>query len=129
MKWSKSFIPTLKENPQDAEATSHKLMFRAGLIRRVTAGAYTYLPLGLKALSKAENIVREEMNRAGATELLMPALQPPELWKKTGRYDVIGDVMIKSETVNPLAEHKTTIVDRLEPKTYIGSGFSFWVED
>jgi prolyl-tRNA synthetase len=95
MRWSKSFIPTLKENPQEAEAVSHKLMMRAGLIRRITAGAYSYLPMGLKALKKAENIVREEMNKAGAAELLMPALQPVELWKKTGRYDVIGEVMIK----------------------------------
>ena len=95
MRWSKSFIPTLKEDPQEAEAISHKLMMRAGLVRRITAGAYAYLPMGYKALKKAENIVREEMNKAGAVELLMPVLQPPELWKKTGRYDVIGDVMIK----------------------------------
>jgi len=95
MRWSNAFIPTLKEDPQEAEAASHKLMVRAGLIRRLTAGAYTYLPMGYKALQKAKRIVREEMNGAGAAELLMPALQPPELWKKTGRYDVIGDVMIK----------------------------------
>ncbi len=95
MKWSRSFIPTVKEDPQDAEALSHKLMVRAGLIRRLTAGAYTYLPMGFKALKKAERIIREEMNAVGAVELLMPSLQPIELWKKTGRYDVIGDVMIK----------------------------------
>ena len=95
MRWSKSFIPTLKENPQEAEAISHKLMVRAGLIRRLTAGAYTYLPMGYKVLEKAKNIIRQEMNRAGAVELMMPALQPPELWKKSGRYDDIGDVMIK----------------------------------
>ncbi len=95
MRWSNSFIPTLKEDPQEAEAISHKLMVRAGLIRRLTAGAYTYLPMGYKALRKAENIVREEMNSAGAVELFMPALQPSELWRKTGRYDLIGDVMIK----------------------------------
>lgn len=95
MRWSKAFIPTLKEDPQDAEAISHKLMVRAGLVRRLTAGAYIYLPLGHKILRKAEKIVREEMNSAGAIELLMPALQPPELWKRTGRYDEIGDVMIK----------------------------------
>jgi prolyl-tRNA synthetase len=89
------FIPTLKEDPQEAEAVSHKLMVRAGLIRRLTAGAYTYLPMGFKALKKAESIVREEMNRGGAVELLMPALQPSELWRKTGRYDDMGDVMIK----------------------------------
>ncbi|MGB2661863.1 MAG: proline--tRNA ligase, partial [Candidatus Omnitrophota bacterium] len=95
MRWTSSFIPTLKEDPQEAEATSHKLMVRAGLIRRLTAGAYTYLPMGYRSLRKAKNIIREEMDRAGATELFMPALQPPELWKKTGRYEDIGDVMIK----------------------------------
>ncbi len=88
-------MPTLKEDPQEAEAISHKLMVRAGLIRRLSAGAYTYLPMGYKALRKAENIVREEMDRAGAIELLMPALQPVELWKKTGRYEDIGEVMMK----------------------------------
>ncbi|KJJ83744.1 prolyl-tRNA synthetase [Candidatus Omnitrophus magneticus] len=95
MRWTEFLIPTLKEDPQDAEAVSHKLMVRAGLIRRLTAGAYIYLPLGLKVLKKVEQIVREEMNKTGAIELFMPALQPVELWKKTGRYDVIGDVMIK----------------------------------
>ena len=95
MLWSRSFIPTLKEDPQEAEAISHKLMVRAGLIRRLTAGAYTYLPMGFRSLKKAQDIVREEMDRAGASELLMPAIQPVELWKKTGRYDDIGDVMIR----------------------------------
>ena len=95
MRWTNTFIPTLREDPQDAEAISHKLMVRAGLIRKLTAGAYSYLPLGFKALKKAENIVREEINKAGAVELLMPALHPTELWKKTGRYEVMGDVLIK----------------------------------
>ncbi len=95
MRWTNAFLPTLKEDPQDAEAVSHKLMTRAGLIRRLTAGAYIYLPMGYRVLRKVENIIREEMNGHGAMELLMPALQPPELWKQTGRYDVIGDVMIK----------------------------------
>ncbi|MBU0682744.1 MAG: proline--tRNA ligase, partial [Candidatus Omnitrophica bacterium] len=95
MRWSKNFVPTLKEDPQEAEAISHKLMLRAGLIRRLTAGTYTYLPLGYKILRKAENIIREEINKTGAVEILMPALQPPELWKKTGRYDDIGQVMMK----------------------------------
>ncbi|RKY43262.1 MAG: proline--tRNA ligase [Candidatus Makaraimicrobium thalassicum] len=95
MRWSSAFIPTLKENPQEAEAVSHKLMVRAGLIRRLTAGAYTYLPMGYRVLRKTMDIIREEMDRAGAVELLMPALQPPELWKRTGRYDDMGDVMIK----------------------------------
>jgi prolyl-tRNA synthetase len=95
MRWSSTFIPTLKEDPQDAEAISHKLMVRGGLIRRLTAGAYTYLPLGCKVLRKAGNIIREEMDRAGAAELLMPAIQPSELWKQTGRYDDMGEVLIK----------------------------------
>jgi len=95
MKWSKTFIPTIKEDPQEAEAVSHKLMVRAGLIRRLTAGAYTYLPAGYKVLEKAKGIVRDEMNSAGAIELLMPALQPSELWKRSGRYDDMGAVMIK----------------------------------
>lgn len=95
MRWSRSFIPTLKEDPQEAEAISHKLMIRAGLIRRVSAGAYAYLPLGYKVLCKVERIIREEINRAGAVELLMPALHPVELWKRTGRYDDLGQVLIK----------------------------------
>jgi prolyl-tRNA synthetase len=95
MRWSKTFIATLRDDPQDAEAVSHKLMVRASLIRRLSAGAYSYLPLGFRALKKAESIVREEMNAAGAAELLMPALQPVELWKKTGRLAVMGEVMIR----------------------------------
>jgi len=95
MKWTQTLIPTLKETPQDAEAKSHILMVRAGLIRKITSGAYSYLPLGLRVLQKVENIVREEMNKAGALELLLPALQPPELWKKTGRYEALGEVLIK----------------------------------
>ena len=95
MKWSRYFLPTLREDPKDAEAVSHKLMVRAGLIRRLGSGAYSYLPFGLRALQKAAAIVREEMNRAGAQELLLPALQPAELWKTTGRYAVLGDVLIK----------------------------------
>jgi len=98
MKWSKTFIPTLKEDPQEAEVASHKLMLRAGLIRRLSSGTYTYLPMGYKALSKAKKIIREEMISAGASEILMPALQPPELWKKTGRYDEMGEVMMKCGT-------------------------------
>ena len=95
MRWSQFFLPTLREDPKDAEAVSHKLMVRAGLIRRLGAGAYSYLPFGLRALQKAMAIVREEMNRAGAQELLMPALQPTELWKTTGSYQILGDVLIK----------------------------------
>jgi len=95
MRWSKTFIPTLKEDPSDAEIVSHRLMVRAGLMRKLTAGAYTYLPLGLRALKKAEQIVREEMDRAGAIEILMPALQPEELWAETNRINTFGPDLVK----------------------------------
>lgn len=94
MRWSQTFIPTLKEDPSDAEIPSHKLMLRAGLIRQLMAGAYTYLPLGLRALRKAEAIVRDEMDKAGAIELLMPAIQPIELFERTGRIESFGNVLI-----------------------------------
>ena len=95
MRWSRYFLPTLREDPKDAEAISHKLMVRAGLIRRLGSGAYSYLPFGLRALQKAAAIVRDEMNRAGAHELLLPVLQPTELWKTTGRYALLGEVLIR----------------------------------
>ncbi len=95
MDWTKTFIPTLKETPQEAESIAHKLMLRSGLIRMLMAGAYSYLPLGLKVLSNIENIIRQEMAVAGAVELLLPALQPKELWIKSGRDEVIGEVMIR----------------------------------
>ncbi len=95
MKWSQTLIPTLKEDPQDAESTSHKLMVRAGMIRRLTAGTYSYLPLGLRVLEKISNVIREELNAQGAQEVLLPAIHPPELWRKTGRYELLGEVLIK----------------------------------
>src|SRR3989338_3551835 len=95
MRWSQALIPTLKETPAEAEAISHKLMLRAGLVRKLVSGAYTYLPLGIKVLKKVEDIVRQEMDSAGAQEVLMPAIQPSELWKKTGRYTELGEDMIK----------------------------------
>src|SRR5947209_19269073 len=95
MRWTQTFIPTLKETPADAEITSHKLLLRAGLVRKRTGGLYTFLPLGLRALRKVGQIVREEMNRAGALEVLMPALQPPEIWQKSGRYETARDVLFK----------------------------------
>ncbi|MFN4226617.1 MAG: proline--tRNA ligase [Candidatus Ratteibacteria bacterium] len=95
MKWSKYFIPTQKEAPKEAETISHKLLIRAGLIDKLSAGVYTYLPLGLKVLKKVENIVREEMNKSGAIELLMPALQPASLWKESNRLDKMGKDMIR----------------------------------
>src|SRR5712691_405530 len=95
MRWTQSLIPTLKETPAEAEILSHKLLLRAGLVRKLTGGLYTFLPLGLRALRKVEHIVREEMGRAGALELLMPALQPPEIWQQSGRYDTMKDVLYK----------------------------------
>ncbi len=95
MKFSEYFIPTLKESPSDAEVISHKLMVRAGMIRKLAAGIYIYLPLGLKYIKNIENIVREEMNRAGAIELLMPAIIPAELWQQTGRWDHYGKELLR----------------------------------
>ena len=95
MRWSDAFIPTLREDPKDAEAISHKLMVRAGLIRRLGSGAYSYLPLGVRVLQRVMRIVREEMTLAGAQECLLPALQPMELWSMTGRDTLLGDVLIR----------------------------------
>jgi prolyl-tRNA synthetase len=95
MRWSQTLIPTLKETPSEAEIISHKLLLRAGLLRKLTGGLYTFLPLGLRALRKVEQIVREEMDRAGALEVLMPALQPPEIWQQSGRYEAAKDVLYK----------------------------------
>ena len=95
MRVSQFFLTTLKEAPAEAELASHKLMLRAGLIRRLGSGLYTWLPLGLRVLRKVENIVREEMNAAGAIELLMPAVQPAELWQESGRWEQFGPQMLK----------------------------------
>jgi prolyl-tRNA synthetase len=96
MRWTQTFIPTLKESPAEAEIASHKLLLRAGLIRKLTGGLYTFLPLGFRALKKVEQIVREEMDRAGALEILMPALQPPEIWQQSGRYETAKGVLFKA---------------------------------
>jgi len=96
MRWSQAFIPTLKEIPAEAEIISHKLLLRAGLVRKLTGGLYTFLPLGMRALRKVEQIVREEMDRAGALEVLMPALQPPEIWQQSGRYETAQGVLFKA---------------------------------
>ena len=95
MKASQTFLATLKEAPADAEIVSHQLMVRAGLIRKLSAGIYNYLPLGLKVIRKVENIIREEMNRAGAIELLMPVVQPAELWQETGRWEKMGPELLR----------------------------------
>jgi len=95
MFWSKIFLPTLKDIPQDAEVISHQLMLRSGMIRRVTSGIYTWLPIGLKVLRKVENIVRQEMNASGAQEILMPMVQPKELWEETHRWDKMGPELLR----------------------------------
>jgi len=125
MRWTKTFIPTLREAPSDAESPSHKLMVRAGLIRQLAAGSYSYLPLGFRALRKAEAIVREEMDRAGAVELLMPSLHPAELWQETGRFDVMGDTLMKLKdrkgalnVLGPTHEEVITHLVRNEVKSY-----------
>jgi len=97
MRWSQTLIPTLKETPADAEIISHQLLLRAGLVRKLTGGLYTFLPLGVRVLRKVEQIVREEMNRAGALEVYMPALHPPELWQKTGRYATMQGVLFHAK--------------------------------
>jgi prolyl-tRNA synthetase len=100
VRWSQFFIPTMKETPQDAEIVSHQLMLRAGLIRKLSAGLYSYLPLGLRSLKKVEQIIREEMNRAGALEVLMPAMQPRDLWERSGRFEKMTDVMFNLKDKN-----------------------------
>ena len=95
MRATNLFIPTLKESPNDAEIVSHKLMLRAGMIRNLASGLYTWLPLGLRVLRKVEKIVREEMNRIDAQEVLMPAIQPAELWEETARWDQFGPSLLK----------------------------------
>ncbi|MEO6260576.1 MAG: proline--tRNA ligase, partial [Thermoanaerobaculia bacterium] len=95
MRWSQSFIVTLREVPADADVVSQQLMMRASMIRKVAAGIYTYLPLGLRSLRKLETIVREEMNAAGAIEMLMPSIQPAELWMESGRWQKYGKELLR----------------------------------
>lgn len=95
MKYSQSFFPTLRDDPADAEVVSHKLLLRAGYIRRVTSGVYDFLPLGLRVMRRIEAVVREEMNAAGAQELLMPMVQPAELWQSSGRWEKYGPELLR----------------------------------
>src|SRR5947208_13309349 len=95
MRWTQYFIVTLRESPADADVVSQKLMMRAGMLRKVAAGIYTYLPLGLRSIQKLEHVVREEMNRAGAVELLMPTIQPGELWMQSGRWQRYGKELLR----------------------------------
>ena len=125
MRVSQFFLSTTKEAPSEAELVSHKLMLRAGLIRRLGSGLYTWMPLGLRALRRVEAVVREEMNRAGAIELLMPAVQPAELWEETGRWAVFGPQMLKIKDrhqrdfcFGPTHEEVITDVARREIRSY-----------
>ena len=125
MRASQFFISTLKEAPSEAELLSHKLMLRAGLIRKLGSGLYTWMPLGLRVLRRVEQVVREEMNRAGAIELLMPAVQPAELWRETGRWDVFGPQMLKIKDrhdrdfcFGPTHEEVITDIARREIRSY-----------
>jgi prolyl-tRNA synthetase len=95
MKASQFLISTLKEAPADAEVVSHQLMMRAGMIKRLGAGIYNYMPMGLRVIRKVEAIVREEMNRAGAIEMTMPVVQPAELWQETGRFEKMGPELLR----------------------------------
>jgi prolyl-tRNA synthetase len=125
MRLSQYPINTVKETPAEAEVVSQQLMLRAGLIKRLGAGLYTWLPLGLRTLRKVENIVREEMNRAGALEVLMPAVQPAELWQESHRWEAIGDIMLRFKDrqkrdfcIGPTHEEVITDVARRELKSY-----------
>ena len=125
MRISKFFISTLKEAPSEAELISHRLMLRAGYIKKLASGLYTWMPLGLRVLRKVEAIVREEMNRSGGIELLMPAVQPAELWQETGRWDVFGPQMLKIKDrhdnlfcFGPTHEEVITDIARREIKSY-----------
>src|SRR5262245_9321884 len=124
MRISQFFISTSREDPADAEVISHRLMLRAGLIRRLTSGVYTWMPLGLRVLRKVEAVVREEMNRSGAIELLMPVVQPAELWQESKRWDKYGPDLLRIKdrhqrdfVIQPTSEEVITDIARRELKT------------
>ncbi len=125
MKASSFFISTLKEAPADAEVVSHKLMVRAGLIKRLSAGIYSYMPMGLRVIRKVEAIIRDEMNRAGAIELLMPVVQPAELWQESGRFEKMGPELMRVKdrherdfVIQPTSEEVITDIARQELRSY-----------
>jgi prolyl-tRNA synthetase len=125
MKASQFFISTLKEAPADAEVVSHQLMMRAGMIKKLGAGIYSYMPMGLRVVRKVEAIVREEMNRAGAVELLMPVVQPAELWQETGRWEKMGPELMRVKDrhdrdfiIQPTSEEVVTDIARQELRSY-----------
>lgn len=125
MKASQFFISTLKEAPADAEVVSHQLMMRAGMIKRLGAGIYNYMPMGLRVIRKVERIIREEMDRAGAVELLMPVVQPAELWQETGRFQAMGPELLRVKDrherdfiIQPTSEEVVTDIARQELRSY-----------
>ena len=125
MRVSRFFLSTLKEAPAEAELISHKLMLRAGMIKRLAAGIYTWMPLGLRVLRKVEAVIREEMNRAGAIELLMPVVQPAELWQESGRWEKYGPELLRIKDrhqrdfiLQPTSEEVITDVARKELQSY-----------
>ena len=125
MKASQFFISTLKEAPADAEIVSHKLMMRAGLIKKLGAGLYNYMPMGLRTIRKVENIIRDELNKAGCVELTMPVVQPAELWVETGRFEKMGEEMLRFKdrhgrdfVIQPTAEEVITDIARQELRSY-----------
>jgi len=125
MRWSRAFIPTLREDPAEAEVISHKLLLRAGMIRKLASGIYNFLPLGFKALKKIENIVRTEMNKAGAQEVLMPLVQPADLWKETNRWELYGKELLRFKDrkehdfcLGPTHEEVITDMVRRDVKSY-----------
>ena len=125
MRWSQAFLPVLKESPSDAQIVSHKLMLRAGLVRQTAAGIYAWLPLGFRVLKKIEQIVREEQDRSGAHEMLMPTLQSADLWRESGRYDAYGPEMLRIRDrhereilYGPTNEEMITALFRDEVKSY-----------
>src|SRR5512134_3809954 len=133
MRTSQVLIPTLREDPGEAETVSHRLMLRAGLIRKVAAGIYTYLPLGLRIIRKVEQIIREEMNRAGAQELLMPIASPAELWQETGRWSFYGKELIRFKDrherefcLGPTHEEVITDLFRREVRSYRQMPLNFY---
>ena len=133
MRATRYYLATLKEAPQEAELPSHKLMLRAGLIRKLASGLYSWMPLGLKVLRKVEAIVREEMNRAGALEMLAPPVQPKELWEETGRWDLYGPMMLRIKDraerefcYAPTAEEVLCDIIRREIKSYLQLPFNLY---
>ncbi|HYF43986.1 MAG TPA: aminoacyl--tRNA ligase-related protein, partial [Ramlibacter sp.] len=125
MKASQFLISTLKEAPADAEVVSHQLMMRAGLIKKLGAGIYNWMPMGLRVVRKIEAIVRDEMNKAGAVELLMPVVQPAEFWQETGRWEKMGPELMRVKDrherdfiIQPTSEEVVTDIARQELRSY-----------